>query len=227
MVRAPVRQIVACDRRNHDVLQPETEGGFGHALRFILGRTLRLTASHGTETARTRANLAENHERRRLLRVAFHAVGAFGLFANRGQLQFVEQSRRQVVGVAFGNLPLQPSRQTRWRCHSTRGRLQNGQGRSRRRFGGVLHETRKTKTGRGGNVEDLPRALPHVVGCEAIAEREGNRAAVHAASRLRELVPDALYRRRPDPTRAGSHPGGRSSGPASGPRRSPEWPTII
>src|SRR5205823_3686581 len=60
--------------------------------------------------ARPRADIAQDHERGRLLRVALHPVWAAGIVADRFQPQFLQQPSGEVVGVAFGDVALEPAR---------------------------------------------------------------------------------------------------------------------
>ena len=111
MLGAAIGQVVARDRSDDDMLQAQPRSGFGQPLGLIaLGR--RGTAAlDGTKAAGPRADVAQDHERGRLLRIALHPVGTFGVFADRFQPQLVEQPGREMVGVALGHIPLQPARQ--------------------------------------------------------------------------------------------------------------------
>ncbi len=90
MLGTSVGQIVARNRRDHHVLEPQPLGGFGDALRFIEFQRRRLTLVHRTETTGPGARIAHDHEGRCPLRPALHAIRAFSALAHRFQVQFFD-----------------------------------------------------------------------------------------------------------------------------------------
>ena len=83
-------------------------------------------AFDGAKATGTSADIAENHESSSLLRITFHAVGAFRVVADRFQVQLIQQVGGEVVGISLGNTPLEPSRQATIRCAGVQ--LHQGQG---------------------------------------------------------------------------------------------------
>jgi hypothetical protein len=100
---APIWEVVASDRSYDNVPESQPLRGFGESLGFVVFRRVRMPARHGTETARTGADITQDHEGRRLARIAFHAVGAFGVVADGFQPQIGEQPGREMVAIAPGN----------------------------------------------------------------------------------------------------------------------------
>jgi hypothetical protein len=86
--RAAVGEIVAVDRRQHEILPPEVAHGFGHALRLepidFSARAARLDVA---EVAAARARVAEDHDRRRARAPAFADVRAHRFLANGVQVE--------------------------------------------------------------------------------------------------------------------------------------------
>ncbi len=94
----------------------------GHARRFVPFERERLGRADRAKAARARAAVARDHESRRALLPAFPMVRALGAFADRVQLQFVQQPARARETVRRGQRDAQPFRQTRTRflfsrCH--------------------------------------------------------------------------------------------------------------
>ena len=83
--RAAVRQIIAGDRRNDYVSQAQTQCGLRQPLRLVTIGWKRPAPLHGTEAAWTSADVAEDHEGGRLLRIALHAIRAMRVIADRFQ----------------------------------------------------------------------------------------------------------------------------------------------
>ena len=174
MLGAAVRQIIARDRSDDDVRQTQPGGRFGHALGLVLFDLLRLPLGDGAEAARPGADIAQDHERGRLLRVALHAVGAFGVVANRLQAQLLKQAGREVVGVPLGNVALQPAGQTR--------RERFGAGRGSVRIG------RLTSAG-GCAIADAGRRQQCVPRVKMITRTiEGRGQVPHEASRTLDIL---------------------------------------
>src|SRR5262245_4939647 len=108
MVRAAVRQVVARHRGDHDVLQPQSRRRLRHALRFV-GLDIECRAARDrTESARARAYVSEDHERRGPAGVALGAVWAAGIFAHCFQPQVAQQRVGEEVLVAPRQRSLEP-----------------------------------------------------------------------------------------------------------------------
>src|SRR5205823_7547241 len=82
VLRAAVAQIVAVDARDDDVAQPERGNGVAQMPRLLGIRRERPAVRHIAEGAAPRADVAEDHERRRALAEALGDVRARGLFAH-------------------------------------------------------------------------------------------------------------------------------------------------
>ena len=63
----------------------------------------------GTKAAGTGADVAQDHERRGLLAVALHSIGALRVVANRLEPQLVQQPLGQVIGVAARDWSSKPA----------------------------------------------------------------------------------------------------------------------
>jgi hypothetical protein len=90
MIGSTVTKIITGYGRDHDVSQAQPVGSLRQPNRFIRFQGSRPAALHRAKPARAGADIAEDHEGRRFLRITLHAVGAFGVFANRLQPKFVE-----------------------------------------------------------------------------------------------------------------------------------------
>jgi len=115
MIRAAVLQIIARHGGNHHVFQPHPARGFGDTRGFVGFEGERLGGGDGAKTAGARAAIAGDHERGRAFAPAFPMVRALGAFADRVQLQFVQQPARAREAVGRGQRDAQPFRQTRTR----------------------------------------------------------------------------------------------------------------
>ena len=93
------------------MLQAQSLGGLGQPLWLIGFERRGLAFVDRAEAAGPRADSAQDHERGRLLRPTFHAIGAFGLFANRFQPQIGQHLGRAEVAVAQGHVLLEPAGQ--------------------------------------------------------------------------------------------------------------------
>ena len=82
---ASVVEVVACDHRDDGVVEAHLLDRLGDARRLVRVGGLGLAGVDETEAALPSAPLAENHEGCRLLRIAFHSVGALGIVTNRFQ----------------------------------------------------------------------------------------------------------------------------------------------
>ena len=65
------------------MLQPKADGGLGDPLGFVAFHSERLASLDGTESARPRADAAENHEGRGLAFPTFGSVRTLGFFTDR------------------------------------------------------------------------------------------------------------------------------------------------
>ena len=93
------------------MFEPHSSGRFGNPLWLVVGKRGGLPFFHRTKTARSRTDFAQDHERGRLLRPAFHLIGTFGALANRFQGQIFDHSGGEMVAVAAWELASQPGRQ--------------------------------------------------------------------------------------------------------------------
>jgi hypothetical protein len=100
MLRTAVGQIVAGHARDHHVLEAEPSGRLGDPLRLVVLEHLGLTLGHRAEATGPRADVAEDHERRRLLRPALEPVGTLGRRADRFEVQFGDQAGGLAVAAA-------------------------------------------------------------------------------------------------------------------------------
>ncbi len=107
---ATVGKIVPGDAGDDHMFQPQSGSGLGDAMGFRGVQGLCFPFFHGTKTAPPRADLAHDHEGRCSPGVALHAIGAFGVLTDRGQVQGFHQSGGEMIAVTLGNLPLQPAR---------------------------------------------------------------------------------------------------------------------
>ena len=109
MVGTAIGHVVTGDGRDDDVLQSKSFRSFGDSLRFVELDDLSLPFRNRAESARPSADIAEDHERRRLLGPALGSVRAFSAFADGLQFQVLDDT----VGVVHARLrewSLQPSR---------------------------------------------------------------------------------------------------------------------
>src|SRR3954452_20881957 len=89
--RTAVGQVVACDRRHNDVLEPQRPDRLGNATRLVCVEPRGAARLHGTETAGPRARVAEDHDRRGALVPTLPDVRAVGLFADRVQVEAAKE----------------------------------------------------------------------------------------------------------------------------------------
>ena len=108
LVGTAVAHVVAGDRRDDDVLQTQSQRRFGDTFGLVGLHGFGLTLRHGTEATRSRADVAQDHERRGLLRPTLGAIGALGAFADGFQVQLFDQLGRKVIGVAQRHVALEP-----------------------------------------------------------------------------------------------------------------------
>ena len=105
-----IREVVAVDAGDHQMLQVHDLGGFRHTARLcrvVLGRA---AMRHGAVGAVSGADIAQNHEGRGAMLPALANVGAVGLFADRIQLEFAHELLDPEVVTAARGFDLQPTR---------------------------------------------------------------------------------------------------------------------
>ena len=107
---AAVRHVVAIDHRDHGMAHSHSFHRLGHSPRLIGVHRRRHAAIHRTERAAPRADLAENHERRRPGAPAFEDVRAARFLADRVQRQIVHQLRHRKLIERAWNADLEPGR---------------------------------------------------------------------------------------------------------------------
>jgi hypothetical protein len=95
--RAAVRHIIAIDRRDDDVRQSELAHGVGDARGLRPVDCARPAVPDSTVAAGARADIAQDHERRRAVRPALPDVGAARLLANRVQVEVAHQTFQSQV----------------------------------------------------------------------------------------------------------------------------------
>ncbi len=122
---AAILQIIAIDRCDHDVIQSQRMDGVGDALRLVEIERDRLAMRHGAIAARTRADIAQDHEGGRAVVPALADVGTMRLFANRVQAEAAHQPLQTLVVRRARRAHLEPFRLggPGLRCGRLRGRL--------------------------------------------------------------------------------------------------------
>ena len=101
---AAVGEIVAVDGRHDEILPAQIAHGFGHAQRFEpVDLSARITGLDVAETAAARAEIAQDHDRRRSRAPAFRHIRTGRLFADRMQ--------RERIDPRLDALVLRPARQ--------------------------------------------------------------------------------------------------------------------
>src|SRR5690606_38637556 len=108
--RSAVREIVSVDRSDHDVLESHLGGGDGHVLGLERIDLAGHTGLHVAEGAGSRADVAEDHHRRMLLRPAFPDIRAGRFLTDGIQVQFAHQRARFLETLADGCLHPDPVR---------------------------------------------------------------------------------------------------------------------
>ena len=76
------------------MLELHPSSGFGDTCRFIHLQGQGLCGAHSAKFASSSAVIPRDHKRRSALAPTLELVGAFGTFANRMQLQIIQQSPR-------------------------------------------------------------------------------------------------------------------------------------
>src|SRR5438445_11951790 len=110
-MRAAVRLVIAIDAGDIRGAQAHLRHGFRHAkwLPFIR-RAHRPPRWHGTESARPRANVPENHERGRALLPALAHVRAARALAHRVQVESPHQALQVLIALSTQKPDPQPVR---------------------------------------------------------------------------------------------------------------------
>jgi hypothetical protein len=108
--RAAVGEVIAVNRGDHRVLQRHARDGFSDASGLREIQLVRLAVRDRAVCAGTRADIAEDHERRRAVMPAFADVGAARVFADRVQLQVLHDPLQPNVVRRAGGADLQPFR---------------------------------------------------------------------------------------------------------------------
>ena len=110
MRRTAVRQVIAVDRGDHDMAQPEPGHGIGDPGGLVGGQRAGLASAHVAEAAGPGAGVAHDHHGGVALRPAFADIGAGGLFAHRHQPVLAHQRAGLVVDRMVGRLDADPVR---------------------------------------------------------------------------------------------------------------------
>ena len=108
--RAAVRQVVAVDRCDDDVVEAEGVDGMGDALGFRGIDRPRPAVRDGAVRAGARADVAEDHERRRPVVPALADVGTARFLAHRVQVEIAHQPLEAQVARRPRRTDLQPCR---------------------------------------------------------------------------------------------------------------------
>ena len=107
-LRAAIGQIVAIDRGDDDVAEAEHLHRVRDPRRFGEIERDGLAVRHGAVAAGARADVAEDHERRRAVVPAFADVGAAGFFTDGVKVQAAHQLLELQVFLGAGRPHLQP-----------------------------------------------------------------------------------------------------------------------
>src|SRR5262245_17579880 len=105
---AAVGQIVAIDRRNHDVVEIQHPDGVSDPARFCRVDRRWPAMRHRAVRAGARADVAEDHERRGAVVPALADVRALRLFADRVEVQLAHQALEPQIARRAGGAHLQP-----------------------------------------------------------------------------------------------------------------------
>ena len=99
--RASVGQVVAIDRREHDVGEVHFGEGDRHFRRFVqVEDSMRIARFHRAEMAAAGAGVPHQHDRRGPSAPTFPDVGAMGLLAHSVQVQGAEEALQATVVLA-------------------------------------------------------------------------------------------------------------------------------
>ena len=139
----PSGKIVASDRRDDHVPQSQPVARFGQAVWLVKGDFLGPAPLDGAKAAGPRADVAQDHERRRAARPALRAVWAASTLANGLQAQLGDQASRERHPPAAGIGRLSHAGNRRTAARSTGGGTVTRYRRSPRRS--------SPRTGRLGN----------------------------------------------------------------------------
>src|ERR1700677_3089560 len=109
--RSTVSLVIAVHGSHHCVTQPHPLHSFGHSLRLVFLRWAeRLSAWHRAESARSRADVAQNHECRRAMLPAFTHIRATSALAYRVQVECAHDPLEFLVIRPAEVLHAQPGR---------------------------------------------------------------------------------------------------------------------
>ena len=97
MLGAAVGEVVARDRGDHDVPEPESATCLGQSIRLVGRHGVGLSPLDRTEAAGTSAGLPEDHERGRPPGPALGAVRAAGTLADGLETQLADQTLGEIV----------------------------------------------------------------------------------------------------------------------------------
>ena len=95
VLRAAIGQVVAGDRRDDDVPKPQSLAGLGEPLRLVDGDDVGPASLDRAEAARSGADVAQNHERRRSPGPALGAIRAAGALADRLEPELLDEVPRE------------------------------------------------------------------------------------------------------------------------------------
>ena len=108
MHRSAVREVIAIDRRDNRVGEPQVRDGLRDMRRLHRIEIHRLTLVDRAKAAMPRAGVAAEHECRRLVSPAFENVGAFGFLADGVEIEAADEFEHGVLITRVAELDLQP-----------------------------------------------------------------------------------------------------------------------
>src|SRR5271157_2236127 len=108
MLGASIIEIVARDRGDHDVPEPESATRIGQSIWLVGRHGVGLSPLDRTEAARASTSLPEDHERGRPPRPALGAIRATCTLADGLETRFADQTLGEIVASRARNGPLQP-----------------------------------------------------------------------------------------------------------------------
>ena len=119
---AAVGKVVARDGGDDHVAQSQPVARFGQALGLVEGDLLGLPALDRAKAAGPRADVSQDHERRRAAGPALRAVRATRTLADGLQAQLADQASRERHPARGGDRPLEPLGQSAPRRRALPGR---------------------------------------------------------------------------------------------------------
>ena len=90
MLRSAIAQVVAIDAGDDDIFEPQRRDGFGQMTRFVRIRRLGPAMRDIAERTAARAQIAQDHERRRAFAEAFADIRAGRFLAHGMQIFFAQ-----------------------------------------------------------------------------------------------------------------------------------------